>query len=107
MEIVDQRRFIGKIVSADVYDWLLKCDGLNDGAVAWFGQNGIGRGKQGLKGEWKHRSGVNMGISQWDWAIEEEAIVAQLFDLFKWDGRQRNTAESYQDGSFIGRQGEG
>lgn len=107
MEIVDQRLFIDKIVSADVHDRLLKRNRLNDGAVTGFGHDDIDRGKQGLKGEWERFHGINAGISWWDWAVEEEAIVAQLFDLFKWEGRQRNTAESYQDGSFIGRQGEG
>ena len=107
MQIVDQRLFIGKIVSADVHDWLLKRDRLNDGAVTRFGHDDIDRGKQGLKGEWKRLSGMNAGISRWDWAVEEEAIVAQLFHLFKREGRQRNTAESHQDGPFVGRQGEG
>ena len=92
MQIVDQWRFIGKIVSADVHDWLLKRDRLNDGAVTGFGHDDIDRGKQGLKGEWERLkwerlSGVNTGISRWDWAVEKETIVAQLFHLFKRDGR--------------------
>ena len=52
-------------------------------------------------------SGMNAGISRWNWAVEEEAIVAQLFHLFKRNGRQRNTTKSHQDGPFVGRQGEG
>src|SRR5450759_4467257 len=98
MKIVDQRRFIGKIISADVHDWLLKRDRLNNGAVTRFGHDDVHRGKQGLKGKGERLSRVNTGTSWWDWAIEEEAIVAQLFDLFKREGRQRNTAESHQDG---------
>ena len=45
MQIVDQRRFVGKIVSADIHDGLSKHDGLNDGAVTWFGHDDIDRGK--------------------------------------------------------------
>ena len=56
-----------------------------------------------------------MGASQWskygnipaDWAVEEEAIGVQLFHLFKGERRQRHTAESHQDGPFVGRQGKG
>ena len=106
MQIVDQRRFIGKIVSADIHNWLLKRDRLNDGAVTGFGHDDIDRCKQSLKGKWERLSGMNAGISRWDWAVEEEAIVAQLFHLFKREGRERNTAESHQDGPLVGCQGE-
>jgi hypothetical protein len=107
MQIVYQRRFIGKIVSADIHNWLLKRDRLNDGAVTRFGHDDIDRSKQSLKGKWERLSGVNAGIARWDWAVEEEAIVAQLFHLFKRNGRQRNTTKSHQDGPFVGREGEG
>ena len=78
-------------------------DIVNDGAVPGFGHDDIDRGKQGFKREWKCLSGVNTGISRWDWAIEEKAIVAQLFHLIKREGRERNTAESHQYGPFVGR----
>src|SRR5438445_11068597 len=100
MEIVDQRLFIDKIVSADVHDRLLKRNRLNDGAVTGFGHDDIDRGKQGPKGEWESFSGINAEISRWDWAVEEEAIVALLLDWFKCEGRQRNAAESYHAGWF-------
>jgi hypothetical protein len=45
MQIIDQRRFIGKIVSADVHDGLSKRNGLNDGTVTWFGHDDIDRGE--------------------------------------------------------------
>jgi hypothetical protein len=107
MEIVDQWRFVSKIVPADIHDRLLKCDGLKNSAITRFGHDDVRRGKQGLKGEWKSFSGMDPVISRWDWAIEEETVVTQLFDLFKRKGFQRNPPESHQDGSFVGLQGDG
>src|SRR5262245_10812867 len=95
MQIVNQRLFIGKVVPADVQNWLLNCDSLDDSAIAGFSHDDIDRGKQGLKGEWEGLRGVNSGISWWDWPVEEKAIGAQAFHLYKREGRQRNAAESH------------
>jgi len=86
MQIIDQRRFIGKIVTADIHDWLFEARSPQRWCRNPFGHDDIDRSKQGLKGKWERLSGVNAGISWWDWAIEEEAIVAQLFHLFKRKG---------------------
>jgi len=107
MQVVHQRLLIGKIVSADVHDWLLKCYGLNEGAVTGFGHDDIDRGQQGFKGKWKRLNGMDAGKARWDWAINEEAIVMKLFHVFKREGCQRDTTESHQDDSFAGGQREG
>jgi hypothetical protein len=49
MQIVDQRRFIGKVIATDVYERLMKCNRLNDGAVAGLRHDDIDRGHQAFE----------------------------------------------------------
>mgnify|MGYP001560142258 CR=1 FL=1 len=107
MQKIDQRRLIGKIVPEDIHDRLLKRHCLDDGAVARLSHDDIDGGEQGLKGEGEYLCGMNSGKFYGNRAIDEEAILAQLFHLCKREGAERNTAESNQDGPFVGCQVEG